>query len=231
MEKVKSNQEKFIEGIHMVTGISLNTLIEYGKKNDLLHIIDHPKVIGATESQIEKLKLLKHFINSYRYLRQNEEENSNVLNTPAKLAGYFKSQLAFEREREYFIIAYFDAKMHLLSCEKTEGTISECYVYPRDFVIRALQLDCSGIVVAHNHPSGDTTPSMEDLAITKRITAIFQSMGISVYDHIIIGNDNYCSLKEKGYMDESARLPRISDYTPVNLTHASEQEEEDAPEL
>ena len=105
------------------------------------------------------------------------------------------------------------------------GGLSGCAIYPRDLVKRAMQLDCAGIAISHNHPSGDPWPSREDIAITKKIVAIFESMGVHVYDHIIIGRGDYYSFREKGDIESMIQLPQMSDYTSFDISMISDLEE------
>jgi DNA repair protein RadC len=75
------------------------------------------------------------------------------------------------------------------------GTVDHAPVYPREVVRRALELSATGVILVHNHPSGDPTPSNADIDMTKRIIDASKPLGIVVYDHIIIGRDGHVSLK------------------------------------
>jgi DNA repair protein RadC len=82
----------------------------------------------------------------------------------------------------------------------TRGTIDHTPVYPRELVKRALELNATAILLAHNHPSGDPTPSRADIDMTKVIVEACKTIGIAVHDHIIVGRDNSLSLKHLGLM-------------------------------
>lgn len=224
MERVKSNKENFLTGINVITGIKMEDLQDYARNNDIFNIIDHPMEINATEEQIEKLAMLKDFVNSYQYLRKHDEENKTSFCSPELISGYFRSQIGDHKDKEYFLVAYMDAKMHMMTCEKTGGTVDACIVQPREILKRAIQLDCKGIAISHNHPSGNTAPSREDIAITKKLMAIFKSLGMGFYDHIIIAGNKYLSFAEEGLLGEN-RLPVKSDYEPVKLRTARREEE------
>jgi DNA repair protein RadC len=73
-------------------------------------------------------------------------------------------------------------------------------VYPREVVKRALELGASAIILVHNHPSGDPTPSQDDIAMTKEVAAAADKLGIAVHDHIIIGRKGHASLRTLGYL-------------------------------
>lgn len=199
-----------------------NTLKLNGKEEEF------PKIcVFSMMFALGGINMLREFINSYQYLREYENENKIIFNSPDKLSQYFKSQLAYFKEKEYFLVAYFDSSMHILSCEKYEGTVNACVVHPRELVKRAIQLDSTGIALSHNHPSGNINPSKEDIAMTKRVMAIFNPMDIRVYDHIIIGDDKHFSLNQNGYMNENVGISKVSDYQRLNLKSFAEIEEEE----
>lgn len=102
---------------------------------------------------------------------------------------------------EKMVMACLDAKCKIIGTfEVSTGTLTSSMVHPREIFKRALLLNAYSIAIAHNHPSsGDTTPSTEDIKITKRLKDAGELLGVSLLDHIIIGDD-YCSLKERGYI-------------------------------
>jgi DNA repair protein RadC len=75
------------------------------------------------------------------------------------------------------------------------GTVDHTPVYPREVVKRALELSATAVILVHNHPSGDPTPSQADIEMTRQIIAVAGSLGITVHDHIIVGKDGHASLK------------------------------------
>lgn len=99
-------------------------------------------------------------------------------------------------DREIFRVLFLDKRNGLIADEvQGEGTVDHTPVYPREVVRRALELGASAVILAHNHPSGDPTPSAADIKMTQQIAAIAQSMGISVHDHLIVGRNGHASLK------------------------------------
>lgn len=81
------------------------------------------------------------------------------------------------------------------------GSLSASIVHPREVFKEAIKVNAASIIVAHNHPSGDPSPSGEDVAVTKRLVKAGKIMDINVLDHIIIGDSKYLSMKEKGHME------------------------------
>ncbi len=231
MNIMQTNKEVFIKGLCKFVGLSSSKL-KHMSEAELLQIMDHPMLIDATSSQEQKLVMLKQFINSYQYYRKGNSEMQSY-NSPEKIADYFFSKVGYQKDRESFMIAYLDSKMQLMCCDEYQGSVNMCSVQPRDLVKRALQFDCACIIIGHNHPSGDPHPSKEDITITKRLVAIFDSMGIPLQDHIIVGSEHYLSMKEQGYMDNMKQLPKMSDYMPIaisKISEISEREEEFEPE-
>jgi DNA repair protein RadC len=118
-----------------------------------------------------------------------------VLSSWTALIDYCRTAMAFA-EREQFRVLYLDRKNALIADEvQGEGTVDHTPVYPREVVKRALELSSSAVILVHNHPSGDPTPSQADIAMTRQIIDIAQPLGIVVHDHLIVGRAGHASLK------------------------------------
>ena len=119
----------------------------------------------------------------------------DVLSSWTRVIDYCRASMGFET-REQFRILFLDKKNALIADEVQQiGTVDHTPVYPREVVKRALELSATAIVLVHNHPSGDPTPSRADIEMTKTIVQTAKPMGIDVHDHIIIGRDSHASLK------------------------------------
>jgi DNA repair protein RadC len=135
----------------------------------------------------------------HRVLR-GEIKARDTLCSQAAVLGYLRGTMAFDGV-EQFRVLFLDKRNHLIADEVHQtGTVDHTPVYPREIAKRALQLEVSGVVLAHNHPSGDPTPSHSDIQMTKQIVEALKVIGINVLDHLIIGRDGYQSLKQLGYM-------------------------------
>jgi len=113
------------------------------------------------------------------------------------------SQLLMEEmryyDREFLYGLYMDRKGGLISKEIISiGSLSSSIVHPREVFKAAVKCSAASVIIAHNHPSGDPTPSREDFDITRRLVEAGKIMGIELIDHLVIGHKSYCSLKEKG---------------------------------
>ncbi|WP_420961941.1 RadC family protein [Brucella sp. IR073] len=118
-----------------------------------------------------------------------------VLGSWSKVIEYCTTAMAYE-DREQFRILFLDKKNGLIADEVQQvGTVDHTPVYPREIMRRALELSASAIILVHNHPSGDPTPSRADIAMTKTIVDIAKALNITVHDHIIIGKTGHASFK------------------------------------
>lgn len=118
-----------------------------------------------------------------------------VLSSWSSVIDYCRMAMAFA-EREQFRILFLDKKNALIADEVQQtGTVDHTPVYPREVVRRALELSASAVILVHNHPSGDPTPSRADILMTQQVVETAKPLGIAVHDHIIVGRDGHASLK------------------------------------
>ncbi len=136
---------------------------------------------------------------SRRLLREEARERP-VISSWNRLLAYCRAQLAHETV-ENFHLLFLDTRNHLIADERQQrGTIDHTAVYPREVVKRALELGAAAVILVHNHPSGDPTPSKADIAMTKEIKAAAAPLGIEIHDHIIIGKAGHTSFKSRGLL-------------------------------
>lgn len=129
-----------------------------------------------------------------------QEVERYVIRSPEDGANYVMEEMRF-LSQEHFVCIYLNTKNQVLF-RKTIfiGSLNSSIVHPREVFKEALKRSAASIICVHNHPSGDPTPSREDIDVTKRLVECGKMMGIELLDHIIIGEKRYVSLKEKGYM-------------------------------
>jgi DNA repair protein RadC len=122
------------------------------------------------------------------------------LSSWAALLDYCVAAMA-RTQREEFRVLFLDRKNVLIADEvQTRGTIDHTPVYPREIVKRALELGASAIILVHNHPSGDPTPSRADIEMTRDIASAAKPLGIAVHDHLVIGRAGHASFKSLGLL-------------------------------
>ena len=118
-----------------------------------------------------------------------------VLSSWSSVLDYCRTAQAFS-EKEQFRILFLDKRNQLIADEvQQKGTVDHTPVYPREVVKRALELSATAIILVHNHPSGDPTPSRADIVMTQAVIDVAGPLGISVHDHIIVGKEGHASLK------------------------------------
>jgi DNA repair protein RadC len=123
------------------------------------------------------------------------------LNRPDTIAAYYMEKLRHETKEELLIVM-FDVKNHFLEDEVLSiGTVNASLVSPREIFLRALKSQAVNIILLHNHPSGDPGPSHEDIKATLQVAECGKMLGITLADHIIIGDHQYISFREKGMLN------------------------------
>ena len=143
---------------------------------------------------------LKIIVAAATRLGQQTVMDKPVLSSWTALMDYCRSAMQFEA-KEQFRVLFLDKKNRLIKDEVLgRGTVDRAPVYPREVIKRALDLSATAIILAHNHPSGDPTPSQSDIDMTNKIVAAGKTMGIVVHDHIIIGRNDIVSFKTLGIM-------------------------------
>nr|WP_154896281.1 DNA repair protein RadC [Paenibacillus xylanexedens] len=131
-------------------------------------------------------------------IAQSRRVQSPSIRTPRDAADILLEQLRY-LQKEHFVCLFLNSKNHIIAQETLSmGSLNASIVHPREVFRAAIKCSSASIVCAHNHPSGDPTPSPEDIQITKRLIEAGSIVGIEVLDHIIIGDGTYVSLKEKG---------------------------------
>lgn len=129
-------------------------------------------------------------------------KNRIVVKSPADVKEIVEQFLLSEMrdyDREHFMVLYLDRKGGLIVKEDVSiGGLHSSIVHPREVFKTAVKRSAASVILAHNHPSGDPSPSRDDIDITRRLIEAGQIMGIEVLDHVVIGDNRYCSFKEKG---------------------------------
>lgn len=123
-----------------------------------------------------------------------------VIGSWDKLIDYCNANIAHGKVEEFHLL-FLDRKNALIKHERQQhGTIDHTPVYPREVVKRALELDASALILVHNHPSGDPTPSKADIQVTRDIVAAAKPLGVAIHDHLIIGRGRHTSLRDLGFL-------------------------------
>ena len=150
------------------------------------------EVKGIKEATSTDLKIL-HAVAGR--ITRGETRKRPVLSSWTAVLEHCRTTMAFE-SKEQFKIIFLDKRNQIIADEVQQtGTVDHTPVYPREVVKRALELAATAIILVHNHPSGDPTPSRADIQMTQAIIDVAKPLGIAVHDHIIVGKDGHASLK------------------------------------
>jgi len=150
------------------------------------------EVEGIGESVATDIKIIAA---AAQRLVKGQVRKRPVLSSWSSVLDYCRTAQAFS-EKEQFRILFLDKRNQLIADEvQQQGTVDHTPVYPREVVKRALELSATAIILVHNHPSGDPTPSSADIEMTKQVAIIAKPLGVQLYDHIIVGKDGHVSLK------------------------------------
>ena len=150
------------------------------------------EIKGVSDRVITELKLVRA---AALRLMQGQIMERRVLSSWDQVVAYCRAAMAYE-VREQFRILFLDKKNNLIADEmQQQGTVDHTPVYVREVVKRALELSATAIILVHNHPSGDPTPSRADIDMTKMIIDAAKPLGVLVHDHIIVGRDRVASFK------------------------------------
>lgn len=150
---------------------------------------------GLGETTVDALKAIQEA--SIRVTRE-QAESRPVFGSGQAVIDYCRARLA-HADAEEFHVLFLDRKNRLIAPEKqARGTVDHAPVYPREVVKRALELGASAIILVHNHPSGDPSPSKADVEMTREVARAAAALGIAIHDHLIIGRSGHASLKALG---------------------------------
>jgi DNA repair protein RadC len=151
------------------------------------------KFPGLSDASAANLKVIQSV--AARFGREGIDLEKPILSSWSELIDYCRRAMAYESV-EQFRVLFLDKKNRLIADEVQQtGTVDHTPVYPREVIRRTLELSASALILVHNHPSGDPSPSAADVRMTKEIAEIAKQMGITLHDHIIIGRAGHASLR------------------------------------
>lgn len=185
------------ELLSALSGIKLMYTMEILKKYRLHEIEDYLDSLIPKITEHQKKIVITAFEFSRRIFRKIPE-NGHHLRSPQELVAFLDGDLRYLK-KEVFICIHLNIKNLVLRKEIISvGSLNSCIVHPREVFSNAIKHSVASVILCHNHPSGDPQPSLEDTETTKRLVEAGNILGIKVLDHIIIGNGEYFSFREKG---------------------------------
>ncbi len=171
----------------------------FGDFNRVISASEHrlKDVHGVGDAVVTELKIIEA---SAQRLARSKVLNTHAISSWDALLDYCHTTMA-HRDVEQFRVLYLDRKNILIADEEqARGTVDHVPVYPREVAKRALELNASALILVHNHPSGDPTPSQSDIDMTSKMDAACSALGITLHDHLIIGKSREVSFRAKGLL-------------------------------
>ena len=156
------------------------------------------KVDGVGKAAVAAIRIVGE---AAALLGREETLNGEVLNSWDRLVAYLRTRMAHEKT-ECFRVLFLDTKNRLIEDEEQQrGTVNHTPVYPREVMRRALELTASAVIMVHNHPSGDPSPSKADIEMTRQVRDVGKSLGITLHDHVIVARGGHSSFRAMGLLD------------------------------
>jgi len=177
-----------------VKPIAKQLLKTFGSFADVMHASETRlrEIRGVGDASINQLRLIAA---AAHRIAKGELKSRKSLSSWQDVIDYCRTSMAFA-EKEQFRLLFLDKRNQLIADEVQQiGTVDHTPVYPREVIKRALELSATALILVHNHPSGDPSPSQADIQMTRAIVDIAKPLGISVHDHIIVGRNGHASLK------------------------------------
>ena len=174
--------------------IAKSLLKKFGSFAEVIHAPEPllREVDGIGDASVNQLKLIAA---AAIRIAKGELRQRMLLSSWQDVIGYCRTSMAFA-DKEQFRLLFLDKRNQLIADEVQQtGTVDHTPVYPREVIKRALELSATALILVHNHPSGDPSPSQADIQMTKAIIDIATPLGIAVHDHIIVGKNGHASLK------------------------------------
>jgi DNA repair protein RadC len=177
-----------------VKPLAKSLLRKFGSFAEVVHAPEPllREIEGMGEASVVQLKIVAA---AATRIARGELRERRRLSSWNDVIDYCRTSMAFA-DKEQFRLLFLDKKNQLIADEVQQtGTVDHTPVYPREVIKRALELSATALILVHNHPSGDPSPSQADIQMTKAIINIAMPLGISVHDHIIVGKGGHASLK------------------------------------
>ena len=182
-----------------VKPLSKRLLAAFGDLNGVVAASKHRvmQIDGASEPVFLQLRIVEAFA---QRMGQAKILKRDVVSSWNDLIDYCRTSMA-HRETEQVRVLYLDRKNTVIADEEqAAGTVDHVPVYPREVAKRALELSASALILVHNHPSGDPTPSPEDVQMTQQILAACEAIGVTIHDHVVIGKETEVSFRSSGML-------------------------------
>ena len=185
LDSIETDQEKLVERLESIGGLRALSWTN-------THVLDD------IFSEREIIRLEHIFSLAHRFLCSSRL--GEVIDDAAAVAAFFRPRLAL-KPQETFWVLFLDSRGHPLGFEcVAEGTLTACLIHPREVFAAAIRARAAQVVLVHNHPSGDPSPSEDDRNLTERMTEVGILLGIPVVDHVVVASEGYQSISSPNFM-------------------------------
>jgi len=184
-----------------VTGINKEKCNRVFEKYTVGEVVENPILFEGTALQTRKIELLGELQSSMK--TKAPFWSRKQICGPKDASDYFESRMTgLDHEEVHMLL--LDTRHRVIKAEvMAKGGLASAGMYPRDLARTAIKYNASAVVLAHNHPSGDSKPSQDDISTTKALQTAFDILGLELVDHLVVGNNNSTSLKELGVLERN----------------------------
>lgn len=179
---------------------TINAILqEFPTLQELMNVTEED-LIAIKGIGVVKAKQLLAILSFFRYIQSNSNGDRPIVGSPCDVYELVRGELEYLFV-ERFVVLGLSTKNHVMVQHTVSvGSLNASIVHPRETFNMLIRRNCAAAILVHNHPSGDPTPSPEDIMLTKKLIEVGEIIGIPVLDHVIVGQGRYVSLKEKGIM-------------------------------
>lgn len=195
------DSERLAALVERHTDIPRGRVSEFVSEYGVEKMLPCANILCETDGQRKKLTALFEFKNLYETVRHGEANRGYRMDSVESAKDYFRNYFADVRDREHVVAAYLQSDLSVIVTKPiSSGTLNQALFIPRDIIKEALFCNAHSIVVAHNHPSGSTDVSQEDINATYRLLDAAGAAGVHLVDHIIVAGDSAVSLADQGHI-------------------------------
>lgn len=201
---MRDDEQRLTELFMKITRIPREKIDRALAENNIRDILRNPALLEPTPAELDRIFLLQEFRKLYSTLDHFDKKYQ--IRTPMDAVAFLQPTLA-DREFEIVVGLMLDTRNNVIKQMTIgEGTLDSAVIQPRKLAKDAILYNAKSVILAHNHPSGDSNPSQDDIDTTKQFTSVLSGLGIMVMDHIVIGKNSYSSLKEMGVFPNSSSI-------------------------
>lgn len=194
-------KDEYLRLLAKYIGVEEEKLFQYTEGNPVRYIFEYPESLDLNDNQLDKLLELRRWRQLFDSLK--ELEGKDVIKGPGDVACLCAD--LNDEQREHFVMLLLNTKNEVIKKSTISiGSLNSSLVHPREVFKEAIKYSAASVILIHNHPSGSTSPSEQDINITNRLADGGKILGIRVLDHIIVGKNGYTSMKEQKLIDENS---------------------------